>query len=207
MEPQILTRDEAIRLLRPLIDQDLRALAMKYGVTVFKGQNLNKGWAGQTVELAIGFQLNSRQAPDGGAWELKVVPLQRKESSWFPKETMAITMINPDHVRMTPFERSHLLAKLNHLVVCGREFVDRSESRSKFISVGTFDLVGQDVFNQVEADYELVQKVIQEQGFQALTGKMGILVQPRTKGPGHGSESRAFYARKNFVTTILGLKT
>jgi len=180
---------------------------MKYGVTVFKGQNLNKGWAGQTVELAIGFQLNSRQAPDGGAWELKVVPLQRKESSWFPKETMAITMINPDHVRMTPFERSHLLAKLNHLVVCGREFVDRSESRSKFISVGTFDLVGQDVFNQVEADYELVQKVIQEQGFQALTGKMGILVQPRTKGPGHGSQSRAFYARKDFVASILGLKT
>jgi len=33
---------------------------------------------------------------------------------------------------------------------------------------------------------------------------MGVLVQPRTKGPGHGSTSRAFYARKIFVAHILG---
>lgn len=37
----------------------------------------------------------------------------------------------------------------------------------------------------------------------ALTGKMGVLVQPRTKGKGHGSTSRAFYARTGFVTHII----
>lgn len=33
--------------------------------------------------------------------------------------------------------------------------------------------------------------------------KIGVLVQPCTKGAGHGSTSRAFYARKNFVAHIL----
>ncbi|MFB2968172.1 hypothetical protein ACE1CD_04315 [Aerosakkonema sp. BLCC-F183] len=36
-----------------------------------------------------------------------------------------------------------------------------------------------------------------------LTGKMGVLVQPRTKGAGYGSTSRAFYARKQFVSLII----
>jgi hypothetical protein len=38
-----------------------------------------------------------------------------------------------------------------------------------------------------------------------LTGSLGALVQARTKGPGHGSESHAFYARANFVGRILQL--
>ena len=57
----------------------------------------------------------------------------------------------------------------------------------------------------MKADYDLVRQAIREVGFQALTGKMGVLVQPRTKGPGHGSVSRAFYARKEFVRRILGI--
>ena len=43
-------------------------------------------------------------------------------------------------------------------------------------------------------------------GFEHLTGAMGILVQPRTKGSGHGSTSRAFYARTQFVAEILGIE-
>lgn len=34
---------------------------------------------------------------------------------------------------------------------------------------------------------------------------MSVLVQPRTKGKGHGSTSRAFYARPHFVAHILNL--
>ncbi|MFS8086621.1 MAG: hypothetical protein ACMG6H_13395, partial [Acidobacteriota bacterium] len=56
----------------------------------------------------------------------------------------------------------------------------------------------------VRADYQLVRDTIITDGFQALTGKMGVRVQPRTKGAGHGSTSRAFYARTSFVAHILG---
>ena len=50
-----------------------------------------------------------------------------------------------------------------------------------------------------------VRDAIRTSGFESLTGKMGVLVQPRTKGPGHGSRSRAFYARKALVARILAL--
>ena len=39
-------------------------------------------------------------------------------------------------------------------------------------------------------------------GFEALTGKDGKWIQARTKGPGHGSVSRAFYARTSLVKKI-----
>jgi DNA mismatch repair protein MutH len=42
-------------------------------------------------------------------------------------------------------------------------------------------------------------------GFDALTGDTGKYVQARTKGRGHGSTSRAFYARALFVAHILNL--
>jgi len=40
------------------------------------------------------------------------------------------------------------------------------------------------------------------QGFEALTGADGKWIQARTKGPGHGSVSRAFYARNCLVKKI-----
>jgi hypothetical protein len=38
-----------------------------------------------------------------------------------------------------------------------------------------------------------------------LSGKMGKYIQPRTKGSGHGSISRAFYARKSFLREFINL--
>lgn len=50
-----------------------------------------------------------------------------------------------------------------------------------------------------------MREAIRTRGFTALTGAMGVLVQPRTKGAGHGSTSRAFYARPIFVAHIINL--
>jgi hypothetical protein len=71
--------------------------------------------------------------------------------------------------------------------------------------VGKFDLGNQDLYEQVKADYDLVRNTIRAEGFSALTGAMGVYVQPRTKGAGHGSISRAFYARPIFIKKILNL--
>lgn len=84
-------------------------------------------------------------------------------------------------------------------------FEDRSEKHSALISVGTFDLVDGKTREQIKKDYEIARQTIIKKGFQALSGKMGVLVQPRTKGSGHGSTSRAFYARAGFVKKILNL--
>lgn len=90
-------RTEAIRRLRSLVGQDLVSVAQQSGVTVWKGDRLNKGWAGHAVERYLGLALNSSRSPNFGSWELKVVPLTRRPDGTITvKETMAITMIDPE---------------------------------------------------------------------------------------------------------------
>jgi len=201
--------DDAFNRLSGLMGQDLRQLAAKYGVTVFKDGKLNKGWVGQVVERILGFKLSSLQAPNGVDWELKVVSLREKNGAWEPKETMQITMISSSAALCADFKDSFLYHKLRRMLVCGREFAGPAEPRARLISVVKFDILepqNSELLKMVEADYHLVRNTIAQNGFDALTGRMGILVQPRTKGPGHGSRSRAFYARRvQFVARILGL--
>ena len=200
------TREEAIAKLQPFIGKDLRPLADERGVTVWKNGRKNKGWAGQLIEGLLDHPLDNVQKPDFGDWDLKVVPLVRTpQGTLSVKETMAITMIDPKKVKETPFEHSHLLDKLRALLVCGREWVDEKDTRSVLLKVGSFDLRDGETFKQVQADYELVQKNLRDAGAEGLTGWMGSLVQPRTKGPGHGVRSHAFYARTLFVARMLRL--
>src|SRR5690242_18478463 len=111
---QHLTRDEALVRLRALQGQNLRELAARYNITVFKpGGGFNKGWAGLLAERYLGMPPNNLQEADFGDWELKFVPLiKHRVYGWYPKETMAITMINPQDVILKPFEQSHLYNKL-----------------------------------------------------------------------------------------------
>jgi DNA mismatch repair protein MutH len=200
----VIDREEAVNTLRQFVGKDIRALATECGVTVFKDGKLNKGWAGHVLEHCIGLGLNSRRAPNGGTWELKLVPLKYdKKGVLKVKETMAITMISAADVVENEFENSHLLLKLKSLVICGRVFESKEEKHSVLYSVGSFDLNDKAIYEQVKADYEETRQVIKQKGFDHLSGRMGVLVQPRTKGPGHGSTSRAFYARTGFVKTIL----
>lgn len=145
-------------------------------------------------------------SPNFDSLELKIVPLKHLRSGEVVvKKTMAITMIDPVNVLQKKFEESHLLTKLKKIVVCARMFESKEEKSSIFIKVSTFDLDNPRIYLQVKADYDNVRETIKHKGFNTLSGKMGVLVQPRTKGAGHGSTSRAFYARKIFVAHILGL--
>jgi len=200
-------RNDAIIKLKQLENVDLVPLARKYEVTIWKGEKKNKGWAGHVLERYLGLPINSAQSPNFGSWELKIIPLKRLSNGIIVvKETMAITMIDPVNVKATTFEESHLLAKLKKAVVCARLFESQEEKRSILMRVTAFDLDDRALYEQVKKDYEETRNCIIEHGFDHLTGRMGILVQPRTKGAGHGSTSRAFYARTQFVAKILGIQ-
>ena len=200
----------AIEKLKELEGRDLVPLASQYGVTIWKTPNKkNKGWAGHVIERYLGLPINSSRAPNFGSWELKIVPLKRlKNGKIKVKKTMAITMIDRWNFENTNiiFEKSHLLQKLRKMVVCARMFESKRDESSVLARVSAFDLDdNRDDYDQVERDYEEVKNCIKTKGFEYLSGKMGVFIQPRTKGRGHGSTSRAFYARAPFVAKILGI--
>ncbi|MDR0234226.1 MAG: MvaI/BcnI family restriction endonuclease [Zoogloeaceae bacterium] len=201
-------RKEAIAKLEKLKGRDLHDLAREFGMAVSPtSRPVNKGWAGHVLERYLGLQLNSAQSPNFGSWELKSVPLNhRRDGSLGFKETMAITMIDPYHVARTPFEKSHLLSKLRKAVIVARVVGEKFSDPTHIHSVIEIDLLGE-TYETVRRDYELVQECLNDpsRGFSALTGRMGVYIQPRTKGAGHGSVSRAFYARPSFLSQFIDL--
>jgi len=202
-------REEAIKKLTKLIGgQDLHRLAAKFEVTVCTpGGKVNKGWAGHVMERYLGLPINSSRCPNFGSWELKCIPIHRLKSGKLSfKETMAITMIDAYDVARTPFCRSHLLTKLKKLIIVSRT-VGKVYSEPTFVhSVTSVDT--DEVFRLIETDYNEVRNCIKDpdRGFEKLTGKMGRYIQPRTKGTGHGSKTRAFYARSAFLKLFIDLE-
>ncbi len=198
-------RKEAIKRLQKLVGKELHELAKEYNVTIYRDDKVNKGWAGHVFERYLELPINSAQSPNFGSWELKSIPLKyKKDGTLAFKETMAITMIDPVNVLQKEFEESHLLAKLRKIVVVVRIVGKNVDEPSYIHSVVEFNLNGE-LYDAVKADYDLVRKTIKEKGFEALTGKMGYYIQPRTKGAGHGSKTRAFYARPRFLKNFIDI--
>src|SRR5437867_10501679 len=128
---QTLNRHEAVRRINLLAGKDLRALADEYKIPVCKNGRENKGWAGLVIEHNLGLPQNSRQAPDFGDWELKVVPLRKDaQGNLRVKESMAITMLEPAEVVANNFEDSHLYDKLRSMIVVSRVWESKEELRS-----------------------------------------------------------------------------
>ena len=192
----------AVRRLQTLVGRDLHTVAQRHGVNVVAASGkINKGWAGQTIERFLGMAYDVGQAPDFGDWELKVVPLQhRKDGTLRFKETMAITQMQLDHVASTSFEHSHMKNKLDRLLIVARIVGAHALDPSFIHSVVPVNLVGP-VLDQVKADYLEIQRCIRSG--HDIHGSVGTLVQSRTKGAGHGSKSRAFYAKSDFLKLFI----
>ncbi|HBB98457.1 MAG TPA: hypothetical protein DC054_24000 [Blastocatellia bacterium] len=204
---QTLDRHEAVRRINLLAGKDLRPIADEYKIPVWKNGHENKGWAGLVIEHYLGLPQNSRQEPDFGDWELKVVPLRKDlQGNLRVKESMAVTMLEPVEVIANKFEDSHLYDKLRSMVVVSRVWESKQELHSILHAAAEFDLDNPKIHAQVRDDYETIRGQIRNRGIDSVTGDLGKLVQARTKGPGHGSTSRAFYARPIFVAHILNLQ-
>ena len=200
----MITRVIAIKNLEKHIGQDLSELALKNGVTTYKDGKQNKGWKGLTLEWLAGLSNDNKQAPNGLGFELKSTAFYQVKGEWRPKETFAITMINQKNLLETPFFKSHCWEKLKSLVYCAVSWNGKHNEKSELLQVQSFDFLESDtLIHEIEADYEFIRNKLKIQGFEALTGKDGKWIQARTKGAGHGSTSRAFYARKELIKEIM----
>ena len=205
-------RTEAIERMQALRGRNLHELAIEHNVTVLSPLGkVNKGWAGHVVERFLELPINSAQAPNFGSWELKSIPIKTlKNGKLAFKETMAITMIDPVNVCQKEFEESHLLSKLKKAVVVARTVGSHYGEPSYVYDIVELDLdEGTQLYEAVKADYDTVRNALldPQRGFNSLTGKMGVYIQPRTKGAGHGSVSRAFYARPSFLAQFINLES
>jgi DNA mismatch repair protein MutH len=202
----MITRVVAMRNLENFIGMDLSELAKARGITTYRDGKQNKGWKGLTLELLAGLRNDNKQAPNGLGFELKSTAFYKVKGIWTPKETFAITMINQHNLIETPFFESHCWEKLKSLVYCAVSWNGKHNEKSVLLKIESFDFLESDtLINEIQLDYEFIRNKLKTQGFEALTGKDGKWIQARTKGAGHGSTSRAFYARKNLIQEIIKL--
>ena len=200
---KIVTRTIAVRNLKKYIGKDLRALAAEHGITSYETGKQNKGWKGLVLERLAGLETNVSKAPNGLSWELKSVSFHNKKEILTPKETMAITMINPKELLEHEFFESHCWSKLKSIIFCAVLWNGHNAEKAELLKVVNMDFLENDeLIQEIKADYDFIRNKLKKQGFGALTGKDGKWIQARTKGPGHGSTSRAFYARTGLVKKI-----
>lgn len=205
---KIVTRFQAIENLKKYIGQDLRALALKYGITTYERGKQNKGWKGLVLERLAGLKTNVSKAPNGLTFELKSVSFRPVKGVLVPKETMAITMINPKELTDHEFYKSHCWAKLKAIIFCAVMWHGQNAEKSELLSVASLDFAEDDrLIKEIKADYDFIRNKLITEGFETLTGADGKWIQARTKGAGHGSTSRAFYARTALVKEIFKLAT
>ena len=200
---KIITRTTAIKNLNKYIGQDLRELATEQGITTFETGKQNKGWKGLVLERLAGLENNVSKAPNGLSFELKSVSFHNTGKGLVPKETMAITMINQEELKKYSFFESHCWAKLKSIIFCAVMWHGQNADSGELLKVANLDFAeDDDLIQEIKADYDFIRNKLITQGFEALTGVDGKWIQARTKGPGHGSISRAFYARTCLVKKI-----
>lgn len=208
---KIVTRATAIKNLKKYIGQDLRKLAKDLGITTYETGKQNKGWKGLVLERLAGLQTNVSKAPNGLSYELKSVAFHYVKNELVPKETMAITMINPEELKAHSFFESHCWAKLKAIVFCAVKWNGKNSESAELIKVASLDFAEDDeLIKEIKADYDFIREKLIKHGFESLTGKDGKWIQARTKGigginPRTGKRrpiTRAFYARTSLVKKI-----
>lgn len=208
---KIVTRATAIKNLKKYIGQDLRKLALKYSITTYETGKQNKGWKGLVLERLAGLQTNVSKAPNGLTYELKSVAFRYVGNEPVPKETMAITMINPEELETHSFFESHCWSKLKTIVFCAVKWNGKNSEAAELLKVASLDFAEDDeLIKEIKADYDFIRNKLVTKGFNALTGKDGRWIQARTKGiggvnPRTGKRrpiTRAFYARTALVKKI-----
>tara|TARA_Y100000816_G_scaffold54026_1_gene34837 strand:- start:10006 stop:10578 length:573 start_codon:yes stop_codon:yes gene_type:complete len=160
----------------------------------------NKGAAGLLFEQLAGIPTSSAclDCVDG---EVKVFPLKKlKNGKIVPKETVAITMMNPEDLDTISWNESRCRKKINNVL-----FVGYLRDSDNIIIKNVF-LMNEEsepqLYKTFENDYETIQNIWKTE--KTISAKTGELIQSRTKGPGGDKKkTRAFYFRPTLMKKFL----
>jgi len=162
----------------------------------------NKGKVGLFLETLAGIPHTSNplDCTDG---EVKTVPLKKMKEGYVLKESIAITMLSKSDLQEHDFQSSKCFKKMNRMLIIPylRDGDTIQFTELILMEKGVFG----ELYDALETDYNQIRKNYMETGI--LTSKIGDLLQTRTKGPGHGSISRAFYLRPCIMKEIQYIRT
>lgn len=163
----------------------------------------NKGLPGLFLEDLLGIPHTS-SCLDCSDGELKLFPVKKfKDGKLGPKETIAVTMLSTDDLRTCEFNSSKCCKKMSRMLVVPYY---REGDTIQYMSPRIVDKSSPEfaeLYATIESDYNEIRKTYIENG--GLHSKTGTLLQNRTKGAGHGSTSRAFYLRPEFMKRCVPL--
>jgi DNA mismatch repair protein MutH len=160
----------------------------------------NKGAAGLLFEQLAGIPTSSAclDCLDG---EVKVFPLKKlKNGKIVPKETVAITMMNPEDLDTISWNESRCCKKINNVL-----FVGYLRDGDNIIIKKVFLMNEEsepELYKTFQNDYETIQNIWKTE--KRISAKTGTLIQSRTKGPGgNKKKTRAFYFRPTLMKKFL----
>jgi DNA mismatch repair protein MutH len=208
--------DVAHLLKSKLRGVDLAVLANAHGVTITKDGKINKGWVGQTIDRVAETQGINAAKPDGVDFELKSVIGNLQAGEWVPKETFAITMLNPTAILTETFEDSRLWHKLERLILIGHSYEGDGREHARVSFVMPVDVTDMKLHEDIRSFWTTIRQIVAEGRIATYSSKgtSAGFVQLRTKGSGGSTsrcpitgesfKTRAFYATKNFVRYVRG---
>jgi len=182
-------------MTRQTIEEVYQKLLSHVGIEYNIPISENKGGVGLFLEdlLDIPHSPTPLDCLDG---EVKSVPIKKlKSGKLVYKETIAVTMLCPDELKIHDFKSSKCQQKLNRVLIVPyyREGDAIKFLTPKIITPTEYP----ELYVTIESDYNEIQQKYIETG--ELRSETGTVLQNRTKGKGNGSTSRAFYLRKAFM--------
>lgn len=166
----------------------------------------DKGWRGKTLEHVLQLQSNN-QLRDFSNGELKTVPIILKNDIAKIKETVCVTILNPEELLCTEFLNSNLYKKIQRTLfvlinnekhsIYDYKIIDLNEPQHKHV----VDLLSIDYASICEY---IIDNLYQDKSLTYnFTGKLGKYVQPRPKVGTKGEYIYAFYFKTILLSHLL----
>jgi DNA mismatch repair protein MutH len=203
-----MTGEEALKRIMKFVGKTLEQIrdesSTHFEVTAV--HRANKGWLGIILEIVLGKAPDNKQLPDlEDGTEVKKVSIVKGVRGYRVKETLQVTMINPNSQLEPDFTKSHLYTKTRKILLIPTLYAGIGNHEKEVLLPPVLWEPDEEFNNRLKRDYELVAGIVSDpsRGFRSLSGKLGEVVQPRTKGA-KNSFTRAFYLRTQSVNEMLG---
>ena len=204
----ILAKTTMNTVSRPTISECAARLSSIFNKSYYCPKTRDKGIEGKKLEELLGIPTSS-ECWDCSDGEIKIVPLKKLKvksiygsaGDYVPKETVAITMANTTNVMNTGYENSKLCKKIKNILFVGYIREETNPDNIIFVNSVQFNENFSTQRDKIQSDYETIKQTIVNTG--TISGKVGKMIQMRTKGAGRGApKTRGFYFKKPFLIDI-----